>query len=205
MAQPRADDQNSDQVQRHPDLYLKDGTLVIQDMLYAPRETDPDGTDERPLILAGDSAAAWELLLGSQYGLPLVETEEYNGEQLLKTLSIAHKYCMEKIEAGIIAKLQMTSSYDGFVDIIVASQIIDSSDLYEDGLQRLIASGSPPNLPQAIRMGVKAAHTLMGAVMGESVASFRSEMDNKLKELSDKHTKDLKNANSTKLRAILED
>jgi hypothetical protein len=38
-------------------------------MLNAPREnSSKDGTDEKPLVLTGDSAAAWELLLGLQYG-----------------------------------------------------------------------------------------------------------------------------------------
>ncbi|KAG8800492.1 hypothetical protein FRC17_006853 [Serendipita sp. 399] len=217
MAEPRApsDDQTRDQLQRHPDLYLEDGTLVIQvestifkvhrsvlvrystvlrDMLDVPSGKAQDGTDERPVCFAGESAVAWGLLLGSQYELPLIASKEYNGEQLLSMLSVAHKYCMERIEAGIVAKLKMTSSYDGFVDMIVASQITDSNDLYEDGLQRLIASGSPPTLPQAIRMGVKATHTVMGAVMGESVASVRSEMITKLKELSNTYIRDLEDA-----------
>jgi hypothetical protein len=37
-------------------------------MLSIPNENGSnDGTDERPLVLTGDSAAAWELLLGLQY------------------------------------------------------------------------------------------------------------------------------------------
>ncbi|KAG8826142.1 hypothetical protein FRC17_008368 [Serendipita sp. 399] len=166
-------------------------STVIRDIFDSQKETDQDGSDERPLFLAGDSAAAWELILGSQYGLPLVESEEYNGEQLLKALSIAYKYRMERIEAGIVAKLKRASGYDGFVDMIVASQIVDSNGLYEDGLQRLIASGSAPTLPQAIRMGVKATYTVMEAVVGESVASVRAQMAFELKELSDKYEREL--------------
>jgi hypothetical protein len=37
-------------------------------MLDAPNENGPiDGTEERPLILAGDNVAAWEILFSLQY------------------------------------------------------------------------------------------------------------------------------------------
>jgi hypothetical protein len=37
-------------------------------MLSVPQENGAqDGTDERPLVLTGDSAVGWELLLGLQY------------------------------------------------------------------------------------------------------------------------------------------
>jgi hypothetical protein len=43
-------------------------STVIKDMLEVPSENGSiDGTDERPLILIGDTAAGWEALLGLQY------------------------------------------------------------------------------------------------------------------------------------------
>jgi hypothetical protein len=43
-------------------------STVLQGMLCIPNENgSQDGTDERPLVLTGDSAIAWELLLGLQY------------------------------------------------------------------------------------------------------------------------------------------
>jgi hypothetical protein len=47
-------------------------------MLSIPNENEPnDGTDERPLVLSGDSAAAWELLLGLQYDRSVQADIEY--------------------------------------------------------------------------------------------------------------------------------
>jgi hypothetical protein len=41
---------------------------VIEDMLNAPQGNDArGGTDDKPLVLSGDSVAAWESLLGWQY------------------------------------------------------------------------------------------------------------------------------------------
>jgi hypothetical protein len=42
-------------------------STVIKDMLNAPNIGNGDASDERPLVLTGDSVAAWELLLGLQY------------------------------------------------------------------------------------------------------------------------------------------
>lgn len=40
----------------------------MKEMLNAPNIKDSeDGTDERPLILSGDSVVGWELLLELQY------------------------------------------------------------------------------------------------------------------------------------------
>jgi len=41
---------------------------VIEDMLNAPQGNEPrGGTDDKPLVLTGDSVVAWESLLGWQY------------------------------------------------------------------------------------------------------------------------------------------
>jgi len=43
-------------------------STVIKDMLDAPSEDgSKDGTYEHPLLLTGDTAKGWELLLGLQY------------------------------------------------------------------------------------------------------------------------------------------
>ncbi|KAG8816031.1 hypothetical protein FRC17_000494 [Serendipita sp. 399] len=163
-------------------------STVIRDMLDAPTdETSIDGSDECPLLLPGDSSEGWELLLGLQYRVPLAEPERLRGKQVLKILMIAHKYCMERIELGFIAKLRTTWDDDGFVDMIVASQIIDSDDLYEDGLCRLIASKTLPTLAQAERMRVKVAHAVMRAVY----TSLKTETETRMRILLDEHTQQL--------------
>jgi hypothetical protein len=102
-------------------------------------------------------------------------------------LSIAHKYCMERIVSDIVEELKENSTYDGFVDLVVASQIIDSDALHQDGVQRLVSSGQPPSKEQAKRMGSEATHTVMLSVMdtlkkstATQIASVRSEMNAKL-------------------------
>lgn len=75
---------------------------------------------------------------------------------------------MESAEADIIEELKKTSNYDGFVDLVVASQIIGSNELYQDGIQRLIASKSLPTLEQAMRMGVEATYNVIMSVKGGS-------------------------------------
>ncbi|KAG8816082.1 hypothetical protein FRC19_000589 [Serendipita sp. 401] len=88
-AKSSAIDYTSGQPRRHHNLYIEDGTLVmqvenaifkihrsllaqystvIQDMLSFPGGKNPqDGIDEKPLVMSGDSVAGWELLLGLQY------------------------------------------------------------------------------------------------------------------------------------------
>jgi hypothetical protein len=98
---------------------------------------------------------------------PRINSESLSGEHLLLILPVAHKYCMEKIEADIVEELCRASTCDGSVDLVVASQIIESELLYQEGIQRLITSNSSLNLAQAKRIGVEATHTIMTALMDE--------------------------------------
>ncbi|KAG8817318.1 hypothetical protein FRC19_011437 [Serendipita sp. 401] len=182
-AKSAAIDYTSGQPRRHHNLYFEDGTLVmqvenaifkvhrsllvqystvIQDMLSVPSgQTSQDGTDEKPLVMSGDSVAGWGFLLGLQYNSPRNRPKVLKGEDLLTILPIAHKYCMEEIETWIIEQLKETSGYDGFVDLIVASRIVDSDELYQDGLRRLLLTKSFPTLEQAERMGAKTTYSVM--------------------------------------------
>jgi hypothetical protein len=46
---------------------ISEYSSVFQDMLDMSKETGPiDGTAERPLVLTGDNATAWEILFGMQ-------------------------------------------------------------------------------------------------------------------------------------------
>jgi len=43
-------------------------STVLRDMFLTPQEQEiKDGTDEMPLVLTGDTAAAWEILFRSIY------------------------------------------------------------------------------------------------------------------------------------------
>jgi hypothetical protein len=72
---------------------------------------------------------------------------------------------MEKLTMEIIEELRNISGYDSLVDTVVASRIIDSDQLYQEAIQRLIITGVPPNKEQSNRMGIEATHTVMMAII----------------------------------------
>ena len=95
---------------------------------------------------------------------PLAKSESYSSNQLISLLRIAHKYCMDTIEKDVIGTLKQNLTTAGYVEWIVASQIIDSKDLYDDALKGLIASGEIPDLEQARRIGTDALYAIFTAV-----------------------------------------
>ncbi|PVF93900.1 hypothetical protein CPB86DRAFT_75160 [Serendipita vermifera] len=203
--EPSVEDYSLGELRRHHRLYFEDGSFVIQvekavfkihrsvfsryssvihGMLNVPNGNEcKDGTEERPLILTGDRAAAWETLFSLQYHSPLINSERLSGDKLLLILTIAHKYCMESITQDVIKELMKTSTYDGFVDLVVASQIIDSKELYQDGLQRLISSGGLPGTKQAERMGAEATRAVMAAAIDAIKNSQVAEINSVKKEM----------------------
>jgi hypothetical protein len=84
---------------------------------------------------------------------------------MLAILSIAHKYCMDKIEKAILDRLEQAYETDTYVDLMVASQIVDSKPLYRQALRGLISSAPKPNLLQARRIGIEAHHAIMEAAL----------------------------------------
>ncbi|PVF93901.1 hypothetical protein CPB86DRAFT_75195 [Serendipita vermifera] len=118
---------------------------------------------------------------------PRVKSEPLIGEMLPLILSISHKYCMESLTNDILEELKDTSGYGGFVDIVIASQIIGSEQLYQEGIQRLVSSGRIPTKEQAKRMGAEATHAVMAVVINTlketnavEVEAVRSEMHRKV-------------------------
>ncbi|KIM29690.1 hypothetical protein M408DRAFT_55403, partial [Serendipita vermifera MAFF 305830] len=124
---------------------------------------NPDGLDSNPLVLSGDRALNWELYLESHYDSshfwdPYILTNK----RMLGVLTIAHKYCMEKTEEAIIRRLKKPSTVEGYVDLLVASRIIDSNPLYEQALRGLRDERNPkPTFEQAKRMGFRAYFDVM--------------------------------------------
>jgi hypothetical protein len=100
---------------------------------------------------------------------------------------------MDKLTMEIIEELRNISGYDGLVDTVVASMIIDSDQLYHESIQRLIVTGVAPNEEQSNRMGVEATHTVMMAIMNSlkeknavEIASLRSEVTRLKMEINKK-------------------
>jgi hypothetical protein len=86
---------------------------------------------------------------------------DYTGREFHRVLYLAHKYCMETLEKDIMLILEDRKTTDGYVDLIVASQIIDSRPTYERALRQLCRSIPMPTLEQAKLIGVEAIHTVM--------------------------------------------
>jgi hypothetical protein len=84
---------------------------------------------------------------------------------MLAILLIAHKYCMERIENAILDRLKQAYTTEAYVDLMVASQIVDSKPLYQQALQGLISSTPKPNILQARRIGVEVHHAIMEAAL----------------------------------------
>lgn len=82
---------------------------------------------------------------------------------MLAVLRIAHKYNMELVEEDILSHLKTSKTTSTFVDLMVASQIVDSQALYQQALQGLIKSNPSPDITEARRMGVDACHAVMSA------------------------------------------
>jgi hypothetical protein len=97
---------------------------------------------------------------------------------MLAILPIAHKYCMDRIETSILGRLKKASTTETYVDLMVASKIVDSQPLYQQALQGLISSKSKPNLLQARRIGIEAHHAIMEAALSMAASSATATISN---------------------------
>jgi hypothetical protein len=90
---------------------------------------------------------------------------------MLLVLTIAHKYCMDKIETATVRQLQKASTTAGYVDLIVAAQIIGSNNLYQKVLKVLKANPTMLELEQAQRIGAEATyHILIATILAISLS-----------------------------------
>ncbi|KIM29691.1 hypothetical protein M408DRAFT_328556 [Serendipita vermifera MAFF 305830] len=177
-------DYTTGEIRKHHEFYLLDGSVVIQvekalfnihrsflakqsnafsEMLRLPQaDSTKGGTDENPIILM-DEVQGWETLLNSLYRVHFLKAADCNTPEMLAVLRIAHKYNMELVEEDILSQLQTASTTSSYVDLMVASQIVDSQPVYQQALQGLIKSSPKPNLEQARGIGIDVCHAVMSA------------------------------------------
>jgi len=93
---------------------------------------------------------------------------------MLAILPIAHKYCMDEFEEAILDRLSQAHSTETFVNLMVASRIVHSQQLYQYALQGLISCTPKPNLSQATRIGVEAYHAIMEAALSAATVTISS-------------------------------
>ncbi|KIM29681.1 hypothetical protein M408DRAFT_328546 [Serendipita vermifera MAFF 305830] len=188
MADPTVimEDYSTGVPRRHHSLYLEDGTFVMQvenaifkvhrfflakyssalkDMFNVPQGLNimREGSEENPVLLNGDSATGWELLLGDIYSHhPIIDVprSSYTGDQLLLLLQIAHKYCMDTVEVGILKLLELDSTTDGLINRIVASRIVGSESIYDRALKKLISSKPMLTETQVRQIGIEALYPM---------------------------------------------
>jgi hypothetical protein len=97
----------------------------------------------------------------SDFRSTLLKQVKYSSFETTALLRIAHKYCMQSTEDEILTMLKADDSTAGYVELMVASQIIGSPALHQQALKAMISSESKPNLEQAKRIGIEAYHELM--------------------------------------------
>ncbi|KAG8863624.1 hypothetical protein FRC20_010659 [Serendipita sp. 405] len=155
---------------QHNDYYLPTGDLVLQvedvlfkvhrhfliqdssvfrDMLNVPPEEGRPASEQRPIILQGDSVQ---------------RTPNLSTEEMVAVLQVAHKYCMDKLQKDIVDF--MTDSGYGtpqLVHLLVAARLIDDQELEKLALTRLHAIRSPPTLEEARMIGIEGMHSILEA------------------------------------------
>jgi lipopolysaccharide biosynthesis regulator YciM len=80
---------------------------------------------------------------------------------MLSVLPIARKYCMDKIEAAILKQFGRASATPGYVDLMVAAQIVGSQQLYQQALDGLISTRQHLSLAQAQRIEGEATFAVL--------------------------------------------
>lgn len=89
----------------------------------------------------------------------------WDGSQLLDLLRIAHKYCMDTIEKSTIDVLKKTVTIAGYVDLVVASRIVDSKELFDEAVKGLVRKKRKPTLKEARIIGTDVVYAILEAVV----------------------------------------
>ncbi|KIM29710.1 hypothetical protein M408DRAFT_328574 [Serendipita vermifera MAFF 305830] len=143
--------------------FLTKQSEVFRDMVTAaPRANDHNGgTDSEPLVLSGDSVEGWELFLSSIYRTNSFKPITFTGKQSIEIIRITHKYCMQSAEDELISRLKEETGATKFLDLIVASRIVDSKELYDTALRGLTDSEYRLTLEEAKMIGIEASYAIM--------------------------------------------
>jgi hypothetical protein len=85
---------------------------------------------------------------------------EYTNQEAAALLRVAHKYCMDIFEGAAIEQLERASTIDEHVELILASQLLSSEEMYEQTLKQLARYWLAITLEQAQKIGTKAYYEL---------------------------------------------
>lgn len=181
-------DQNKDystgEPRHHHEFYIEDGNIAIQvqnaifkvhhyhlaqrssvlnEIFRTPQyQGCQDGTDAKPLVLSGDTAVGWEALLGSIYGTKNFRPDNLMTDvQLIVLLRVAHKYCMESIEAELLSHFQICKDKTSFFKLLDAARIVGSETLEKKAIGVLIPFKLSLTVGEAIRLGTEAFYEII--------------------------------------------
>jgi hypothetical protein len=85
----------------------------------------------------------------------------FTGEDMLAVLCVAHKYCMESIETEILSHFENSRDKQGFMNLMIASQIVGSLPLRHRAIQGLTPYKLEITLEEAEQIGLEAVHSMM--------------------------------------------
>ena len=86
---------------------------------------------------------------------------KYTGKENIEVLCITHKYRMDAIEEDVLSEMKKATDTAGLVDLVVASRVVDSPQLREETIQRLVSSKFMLSLEEAMSIGVEAYYTIV--------------------------------------------
>jgi hypothetical protein len=81
---------------------------------------------------------------------------------------------METIQTEIISRLEKAHTTEDWINLMLASQLINSKSHYEDALQGLIHSEPYPTLEQARRIGFDATYAIFSAITQQNSRGSRN-------------------------------
>lgn len=141
------------------------------------QQNGPEGTDAMPLVLNGDYVTGWEQVFHVFYR-PYVYLSTYNDNRCKTSfrdplapfeltfqesnalLELAHKYGMDGFERAATERLLKASTEDEYIELLTASQLIASKEMYAQAIKGLAPSWRTLTLEQAQQIGVKALFDL---------------------------------------------
>lgn len=97
---------------------------------------------------------------------PLItKPRPYSSKQLMNLLLIAHKYCMDATEKAVIDLLKGIKTTAGYVDLVLASRVIDSRELFDEAIKGMLRERKKRTLEEAKLIGMDAVYTILESVM----------------------------------------
>jgi hypothetical protein len=117
--------------------------------------------------IASTYTSSWVTKYSSYYFSDPWNAFEYNAEQSIPVLHVAHKYCMEGLEGKIVSRLRQAGSQEEFLHLLAASHILASRELYGRAVRGLAVSSTLLPREEAVKIGIEAFYDVMACKQGQ--------------------------------------